>query len=237
LTPKHSRIIGTVLSPALHLWLRSQVSQVADLHVEIAGGDRQIISGHIPQVNLAARHAVYQGLHLSQIRVTGENIRINLGQVLRGQPLRLLEPIPVTAELFLEEADLKASLGSSLLSNALTELFKTLLTPSVTTILTDPSSDGNISWSKVAIAENLLSLEGAIMRVDGESTPVLVKTGIQLASGRELRLAPLQIYIAGELVERDLDSFPIDLGAEVDFKELALTAGQLIARGSIKVMP
>jgi hypothetical protein len=205
--------------------------------VEIAGGDRQIISGHIPQVNLAARHAVYQGLHLSQIRVTGENIRINLGQVLRGQPLRLLEPIPVTAELFLEEADLKASLGSSLLSNALTELFKTLLTPSVTTILTDRSSDGNISWSKVAIAENLLSLEGAIMRTEGESTPVLVKTGIQLASGRELRLAPLEIYIAGELVETDLDSFPIDLGAEVDFKELALTPGQLIARGSIKVMP
>lgn len=237
MTPKHSRIIGTVLSPALHLWLRSQVSQVADLHVEIGGGDRQIISGHIPQVNLAARHAVYQGLHLSQIQVTGENIRINLGHVLRGHPLRLLEPIPVAAELFLEEADLKASLGSPLLSSALTGLFRMLLAPSDPTIVTDFSPNWDISWSKVAIAENLLSLGGAITRTDGESTPVLVETGIQLASGRELLLTPLQIYMAGELVARELDSFPIDLGAEVDFRELALTPGQLVARGSIKVMP
>lgn len=210
---------------------------MADLHVEIGGGDRQIISGHIPQVSLAARHAVYQGLHLSRIQVTGENIRINLGHVLRGQALRLLEPIPVVAELFLEEADLKASLSSPLFSNALTELFKRLLAPSDSTIVTDLSPNGDISWSKVAIAENLLSLGGAIRRADGESTPVLVETGIQLASGRELLLSPLQIYMAGELVARELDSFPIDLGAEVDFRELALTPGQLVARGSIKVMP
>jgi len=71
------------------------------------GSDRQILHGTIPRVSILARHAVYQGLHLTQIQLVGEGIRTNLGQVL-GQPLRLLEPVPV-AELLLHESALNAS--------------------------------------------------------------------------------------------------------------------------------
>jgi hypothetical protein len=60
-------------------------------------------------VSISARHAVYQGLHLTQIQLITEGIRVNLAAILRGQPLRLLEPVPVFVELLLQELDLNTS--------------------------------------------------------------------------------------------------------------------------------
>ena len=48
-----SRIASAVLSPAVQLWLRSQVEQVDELKVKIEGSDRQILSGTIPKVTAA----------------------------------------------------------------------------------------------------------------------------------------------------------------------------------------
>jgi hypothetical protein len=84
LKPKKSTIISTVLSPALRLWLRSQVEQLEALQFNIIGGDRQILTGHIPGVSIAASGVVYQGLHLSKIQLEGTDIRVNLGQVIKG---------------------------------------------------------------------------------------------------------------------------------------------------------
>jgi len=82
---------------------------VSNLEVKI-WNDRQICNG-IPRVSILAHHAVYQGLHLTQIQLVGEGIRTNLGQGLRGQPATL-EPVPVFGELLLQESALNASLQS-----------------------------------------------------------------------------------------------------------------------------
>jgi hypothetical protein len=60
------RIITNVLTTALKLWLKSQVSQVSQLEVEIKASDRQILSGRIPWVSIIASHAVYQGLNIHE---------------------------------------------------------------------------------------------------------------------------------------------------------------------------
>jgi len=39
--------------------------------------------------SILAHHAVYQGLHLTQIQLVGEGIRTNLGQGSQGQPATL----------------------------------------------------------------------------------------------------------------------------------------------------
>ena len=111
-----SRIASAVLSPAVQLWLRSQVQQVDELKVKIEGSDRQIFSGAIPKVTAAARGAVYKGLHLTEVAIEGCGIRINLSQALKGKPLRLLESVPVAGVLRLSQADLNASLKAPLLS-------------------------------------------------------------------------------------------------------------------------
>lgn len=237
MTTKQSRIIGTVLSPALHLWLRSQVSQVEDLQVKIAGGDRQILSGHIPHVSISAEHAIYQGLYVSKIQLVGENIRINLGQVIKGKPLRLLEPIPVSGQLRLEADDLKASLQSPLLSTALTELLATLLQAGGVKNPAAVFQDRQITWQQVTLESERLTLAGVITDANGNTTPVVIRSGLQLASSHELRLDPLAIQMQSALPIGNLDSFQIDLGSEVHLEELNLIPGQLLCRGSLKVIP
>ncbi|MBD2088004.1 MULTISPECIES: DUF2993 domain-containing protein [unclassified Coleofasciculus] len=231
-----SRIISTTLSPALRLWLRSQVSQVENLQFKISGGDRQILTGYIPQVFIAANHAVYQGLHLSRIQLTGENIRINLGQVLRGKPLRLLEPIPVSGELILEETDLKASLQAPLFATALTDLLGTLL-QAVPTHPADILKDQQISWQQITIDPECLKLSGTLTDPSGKATPLVLRTGLKLASPHELLLESPCIETQKELLRGNLDEFKIDLGSEVDIQELTVILGQLVCRGRINVIP
>ncbi|MCY7282618.1 MAG: DUF2993 domain-containing protein, partial [Cyanobacteria bacterium CAN_BIN43] len=120
-------LISKVLSPAVRLWLRSQVESIEELDFQIEGSDRQILAGYIPKVAIAARQAVYQGLNLSQIDLVGETIRINLKQILQGKPLKLMDVVPIRGSLFWNEADLNASLKSPLLANALEEFFLTWL--------------------------------------------------------------------------------------------------------------
>lgn len=230
LTSKQSRIISKVLSPAVRLWLLRTVQQVSNLEVKISGSDRQILSGYIPRVSISAHHAVYQGLHLSQIQLVGEGIRINLGQVLRGQPLQLLEPVPVFVELLLQESDLNASLQSPMLANALNELLLTLLPASCPV-------DGIVSWHKITIDSGQLILYGTLAADTSNSTPVVIRTGLQLASSHELQLEQPQIHNQEGLSLGNIDSFKLDLGPEVAIAELNLSPGKLFCHGRINVIP
>ncbi len=229
INPKQSRLISKVLSPAVKLWLRSQVERVSHLEVKISGSDRQILTGNIPLVLISASNAIYQGLHLTQIQLVGECIRTNLQQVLRGRPLQLLEPVLVSSELLLQEADLNASLQSSLLSAALTELVQMLLPTSY-------PLNGQVSWHKITLASEELTLSGSL--VDSHSTiPLLLNCGLQLVSCHELQLTQPQLQISPDVSLEKLENFQIDLGSQVNLQELTLHPGQLVCRGSITVMP
>lgn len=224
------RLISKVLSPAVRLWLRAQVQQVSDLEVKIWGSDRQILSGHIERVSISGRHAVYQGLHLTQMQLVGEGIRVNLAAVLRGKPLRLLDPVPVFAELLLQELDLNTSLQSPLLANALTELLLKLL-PATCPV------DGTLSWHKISIDSGQLILNATLAGKSDNPTPVLIRTGLKLASSHELQLENLQIQNDLGFSLGNLASFNLDLGPEVDIQELTLQHGQLVCSGRINIMP
>lgn len=237
LKPKKSRIISTVLSPAVRLWLRSQVEQVEALQFKIIGGDRQILTGHIPRITIEASSAIYQGLNLSQIQLEGTDIRVNLGQVLKGKPLRLLEPVPVFGQLLLTESNLQASLQAPLLSDALTEFLYTLLETAGRTNLADSLKDKKISWQKIAIDASQLTIFGSLTDATANTTPVVIRTGLQLITPHELELNSIQIQMQPMLPPINLDSFQADLGSEVDIQELTLTPGQLICRGRLTVIP
>jgi len=219
---KTSRIISTVLSPAIRLWLRSQVERVEALEFKITGGDRQILTGNIPNISVAASQAVYQGLHLSQIQLQATQIRVNLGQVIKGKSLRLLEPVPVTGQLTLSETDLQASLKSQLLSTALSEFLGTFLT--------SPNLD--LNWQKITIDTGLLTLSGTL-----QAMPITIIAGLQLASPHELLLDPFQIQMPPPFESQNLDGFQVDLGSEVDLQEITLTSALLLCRGCLKVLP
>lgn len=214
----------------MKLWLRSQVEQVSQLEVVISGSDRQILSGYIPHVSISACHAVYQGLHLRQIQLVAENIRINLGQVLRGKPLRLLQAVPVFIELMLQELDLNASIKSPLLTNAMTQLLTMLLSD-------DYPLSGIVNYHKITINNGQLIINATIAANTNNPTAVIIRSDIQLASSHELQLEQLQIHTQSGVPIVNLNSFKLDLGTEVAIEELTLSSGQLICYGRINIIP
>ncbi|MEH1951696.1 MAG: DUF2993 domain-containing protein [Nostoc sp.] len=223
------RIITQVLTTAVKLWLRSQVSQISELEVEIKASDRQLFSGRIPSVSVFATHAVYQGLLITQIQLIAENIRVNIGSVLKGKSLRLLETVPVVGDLIVDEKDLNTSLSSDLLSTALSDLLVKVLPK-------DYPQLQPIKWQEILLGNNQVILRG--LRVtNSETTPLEICLGLQLLSGHELQLAHIKIKPdQGDILE-DNHEYNLDLGSDVDIQELTLIPGKLVCRGRINVNP
>ena len=206
--------------------------------MDIAGGSRQILGGTIPRVAVAAKGAIYQGLALGTIDLIAENIRINLPQVIKGQALRLLEPIAVTAEVKFSEADLQTSLASPLLSQAITDLIAQILAA-------DPQHlDWTIEWQQLQIAPQMLHLNGRLTTA-GQTVPIAIAMGLNIQDGHILLLDPLKINCSIADADGQLHPLPgshlthtqIDLGNDVQIDRLQLLAGESICHGQIQVNP
>jgi hypothetical protein len=245
-----SKLISKVLSPAVRLWLRSQVESVEELDLRIEGGDRQILSGCIPKVAIAARRAVYRGLHLSQVDLTGEMIQINLGQVLKGKALKLLDAVPIYGDLAWAEADLNASLQAPLLKNALAEFVLPWLRSVSPLLPNDWAKLFNEPWMlQDAIAE--IQPDQVVLRLKwGESRDdrqgafqvlsTTLRTGLSLESENGLKLGQPQLEVGIEVDTGceaiGLPDYQIELG-DVALQGLRLDWGRLWVQGLIKVLP
>ncbi|GET36252.1 hypothetical protein MiSe_10000 [Microseira wollei NIES-4236] len=225
--------MGKALSTAVALWLRSQLEGVEDLQVQIDTSSRLVFAGLIPKVAVSAREAIYQGLYLRQISLIAKDIQVNVRQILKGQPLRLNEPIPVTGELLLQESDLNNSLTSPLLANGLTEFLVTLVQGAGGQGILKGQQ---ISWRQINLAPCEIIINGVCFDFSGQETPVSIRAKVRVENGHKLQLNSLQIELLS-LPPIDLDSFELDLGSEVEIQELTLNPGELICRGGILVNP
>jgi LmeA-like phospholipid-binding len=231
-TTKSIRIVTNVLTKALKLWLRSQVTRVNELDVQIKATDRQLLSGSIPWVSISANNTIYQGLHLTSIQLTAENIRIDIGSVLRGKPLKLQETIPVSGKVLLDESDLNASLTSGLLSIALKDaLVKLIPEHSLNSKL--------ITWEKIILGNNQLRLT-ATHNTEGNSIPSIpldICIGLKLLSGHELQLILIESKHSTQGFAEPEREHYLDLGNDVDIQELTAIPGKLTCHGRINVNP
>ncbi|MBD2627513.1 LmeA family phospholipid-binding protein [Trichormus variabilis] len=223
------RIISQVLTTAIKLWLKTQLSQVSQLDVEIKASDRQILSGKIPAVSIFASNAIYQGIHVTSVQLWAENIQINIGSVLKGQPLRLLEIVPVVAELTVEEQNLNNSLSSELLSTTLNDLLVKLLPEQC-------QKSKPISWQEITLDNQRLILTGTLA---SESKPTLLEmcVGLELLNGQELRLTEIKIEHDQEVLLESNSGYNFYLGSDVDIQEVTVVPSQLVCRGRINVNP
>ncbi|WP_026732132.1 LmeA family phospholipid-binding protein [Fischerella sp. PCC 9605] len=226
---KKIRIITNVLTKALKLWLRSQVSQISQLEVEIKASDRQLLSGCIPLVSIFASHAVYQGLHLTQIQLVAENIRINIGSVLKGKPLRLLETVPVVGELIVEEEDLNASISSTLLSTALNDVLDKLLPEQC-------AKSKSIIWQKIILDNSKVKLY-ASSSAQSSSTLLEICADLNLLSSHELQLAQIEVKNNMGILLESNNGHYLNLGTDVDIQQFNLIPGKLVCNGRINVNP
>jgi hypothetical protein len=221
-------IVSKVLSPAVNLWLHSQLDKVEKLQVQITGTNSQILTGYIPGVSLGSIAPVYQGIHLNQVELTGENIKINLGQVIKGQPLRLLEPILVKGKIALEQTQLNLSLSSELLTTALTDLLKSFIN-------NDSFKNLDINWQNLEIKPDKLVLKAIALDSQGTMvTPITWKSGLSLASHRKLLLHPIQIETNREQIT--LHNYEVDLGSQVKLENLSLGQGRIDCSGTATIV-
>ncbi|MCU0569076.1 MAG: DUF2993 domain-containing protein [Oculatellaceae cyanobacterium Prado106] len=242
-----SRIISKVLSPALRFWLRSQVESIETLHLQIEGSDRQLLTGQVAKVSVAAQRAVYQGLHLTQIELVGEGIRVNLSQVLKGKPLKLLDAVPVQGTVCLHQADLNASWRSPLLAPVLPQFLRSdwclqHLLPLLPADLQAIQHETTILLEVLAEMEcDRLTLKTHWVTASGQPLTLMLRTGLKLASGHCLQLnQPEWISPAAPdagFPLAPLHGYTLNLGSEVDLQDLQLAPEQLLCKGQIRVMP
>jgi LmeA-like phospholipid-binding len=223
---KSQGIISSLLAPACAAWLRTQVSEVASLDVQIAAKDRQILSGTIPSVSILATQTVYRGISLQKINLVADQIAVNLSQVMRGKPLRVLQPIEVEIEATIADADLLSSLTAPLLAGAVNQL--------IAQVIALPGEDWSLVWQDVTIQTGKLTLQGQVQQF-GSLVPINICTGIALQERRIIYLAPLVIDC--ELVEKPVESYSIDLGDEVNLRKLVLAEGELHCAGQVHIRP
>lgn len=250
---KGSRIIGRVLPAAVRLWLRSQLEGAGDLDIQLDGRDREIISGRLPKVSVAAKNAVYKGIQLGTVELSAEDIRINIGEVIRGRPLRLLQAFPVLGEVALSAQDLSASMGSPLLLAGLTDFWRGLArSPQLSEeiqnrygpLSLDP--DVTLHEATVALADQCIGMS-FYPRSRGETlkTPVAIGARLSIVSGNLLQilsarwltqLSELDDPTQGTAIQA-LEGFQWDLGEDTQISQLAIYSEKLQCTGQLQVNP
>ncbi len=250
---KGSRIIGRVLPTAVRLWLRSQVDQVENLSLDLGGRDREIISGYLPSVSVSATQAIYKGIHIGQLQLSAQDIRINIGQVLRGKSLRLMAAFPVLGEVSLTTDDLNASLASPLLSQGLDDFWRSLTqNPTLAQSIEARygrlplQKDTTLHSPKMQLGNQCLGLS-FYPRAQGQTAKkrVIIGTELLMAAGNQLQLnnprwletlTDLFDLNKGQSIEA-LQGFQWNLGSDTQLSQLTLQTGQLVCSGQIMVNP
>ncbi len=245
--PSGSRLVSRILPPAIRFWLRTQVEHVEDLTFTIDGRDRDLLSGHIPTVTLAAEKAIYQGIHLSHIALTATDIRINLGQVMRRKPLRLLEAFPVTGDVRVTLDDLNASLQSPLLGEGIYQFLRLIAKSqpddtALTGLLAQfPTASIHPLYRAIASIEDA-TIQLRLQPEAHQTVPAIaIATQLAVREGNQLCLEnPRWLATTASdtaITLNALHGFVINLGAAVTLTECRIQTDHLALAGTIRVLP
>lgn len=231
-----SEIISHILTPAIKFWLRSQLQAVEDLNIEIHAGDKQILTGKINQVSLETSKAIYQGIHISKAAVNTENIAINLGGILRGKPLKLLQPIFVNGQLLLTLDDLQTSLNSSLLHQGLIDLVHLLLEHQKIEGYREILAQYQFNWQEIILHNDKFIIKAILQDNQRGNTDLILTSNLILKDDHTLLFNPIEIDKIPNLDTIIINNFEVDLGNDVILEKVALNSHQLSCLGKIKVV-
>jgi hypothetical protein len=242
---RSSRLISKVLSPAIRLWFRAQVEAITGLKFQIQGSDREILRGCVPKVEVQAQQIVYQGLHLSQADLTASHIQINLGQVLQGKPLQLLEVVPVVGTVRLAQADLDASVHAPLLKQGLADflaiIFNHLNQDPTKTLATELALCQPIQLQdpQIQLASECFTLTANLLTASQQHVQIKLAAQVQIKDGSCLQFTELEMHYTLTNQPPSLVStnqpLVIDLGSEVQLYQLEITAAGVLCQGRINV--
>ncbi len=233
---RKSEIISRFLNPAIKYWLKTQLETVEDLEIKITAGDSKILRGKIDEVFLTTSKAVYQGIHVNQATVKTEKIAVNLGGVLKGKPLNLLQPIFVDGEIKLNKNDLQTSLNSALLQQGLVDLMELLLKEKSIDNYDNIVSQYQFDWQKLTIYPEKFMLDAILTNQQQRTFSFKLTSCLTSKDSHTLSLCPIQMEGIPEMPLIVLNDFAVDLGTDVEIKTLQLSATELLCQGKAKVV-
>ena len=221
-------LVSRILPPAIRLWLHAQLDHLEGLDFRIEGRDLQILSGYLPQVSLSASQAVYQGLRVSRAEVRAEEIYLNLGQVIRGKALRLLQPFPVRGLVDLTREALRASLQAPLLAQGLGEVLgqlgQSLPPASAVRDLTLGEGWLGVTWGDLEAPDQQLRLRTGLGMREQRWLALDQPT---VTTGQPGQWSPPQV----------LADLTLDLGPATAIDQFSVTPDHIEIGGMVRVIP
>jgi hypothetical protein len=95
-----------LLASGLQLWIRQRCQSIDSLDIELQGSALGLLRGRLEGVQLLARRAVYQHLPIEQVELVSDSISVQMGNLLKGQPLVLEQPFAIAGQLSFSAAGL-----------------------------------------------------------------------------------------------------------------------------------
>ena len=244
-SPNGSRLISRVLPVAVKFWLQTQLDEIGELTFEIQATDRQVLSGHIPGIALSAQQAVYQGVQITDVSVQANDIKINIGQVLRGKPLRLKQPFPIEGHVAFDVDALEASSTESILADGLIDFWRTLLTKEdvaaevATYYGSDLAALNDPNLSQYQSKMQTLGKDLVLYLIRNGQSEIGLRGWIDVDQGHILRLTTAQWCLSsGAQVPSDaLSNFCWNLGEQTHLQSLQVQDNQLTCQCKIMVQP
>ena len=99
-----------LLANGLQFWVRQQCQAVESLELQLHGSAWGLLRGRLEGVTLTARRAVYSSLELEMVELRSEAISVQMGNLLKGQPLQLDHPFQIRGFVAFSGAGLSRAL-------------------------------------------------------------------------------------------------------------------------------
>ena len=100
-----------LIAAGLQLWLRQQCERLDSLELQLQGSAAALVRGRLAGVRVRARGVHYQHLQLDLVDLTSGPLRVQMGSLWRGQPVKLREPFAVRGLVSFTTAGLNHSLA------------------------------------------------------------------------------------------------------------------------------
>ena len=88
-----------LVASGLQLWVRQQCDAIESLEIQLEGSALGLLRGKLAGVSLMARRVSYQQLELELVQLTSSPIEVNIGKLLKGQPLQLQHPFTIRGQV------------------------------------------------------------------------------------------------------------------------------------------
>jgi hypothetical protein len=227
-------LVNKLLSGAVKLWLKSQVSEVKDLKINIVGNSKQILTGEIPEVNVCANDAVYQELRLSKLNVRSTKIKFDLSSILNKKQFKLSEAIIIDITVFSLVEDLQNSLSSLLLNSVLTDIWYRFL---VSNSINIKEHSHSYCWNYLSLFQEGIEFKGVEQKSGKDDSLIRIKTNIKSIDEHFLLLTPVEIEHNSEFYPKNFLPLTFDLGKQVSINQLEITQEHLFLQGQITIYP